>query len=178
MHIPETLFPRLTTVGEEIATYATLGPALYTPTPTKPFRGIWVGDYGGHGCEFLWINQPDDDDDLLDTTTSLDDNIPRPENESDEDYAARKRDAAIYRGSLKAVKLTGDPNVPRGEVTFVADDLGDGGFVRVAREEPFEGVRVVRSRGHVAHNGFVNGEYLSLSARPVRLGVGESGRCG
>jgi hypothetical protein len=149
-------------MGEEIATYATLDPYLYTPTPNKPFRGIWVGDYGGHGCEFLWINQPDDDD-LLDAPIP-DDNIERLENESDEDYAARKRDAGIYRGSLQAVKLTGDPNVPRGEVTFVADDLGDAGFLRVAREAPFEGVRVVRSRGHVAHNGFVEGEFPSFSA--------------
>jgi len=40
-------------IGEEIITYSTLDPVLYTPTPTKPWRGIWVGDYSGHGCEFL-----------------------------------------------------------------------------------------------------------------------------
>lgn len=28
----------------QISTYATLDPALYTPTETRPFRGIWVGD--------------------------------------------------------------------------------------------------------------------------------------
>jgi hypothetical protein len=28
----------------QISTYATLDPSLYTPTDTRPFRGIWVGD--------------------------------------------------------------------------------------------------------------------------------------
>lgn len=28
----------------QVNTYATLDPALYTPTDTRPFRGIWVGD--------------------------------------------------------------------------------------------------------------------------------------
>lgn len=28
----------------QISTYATLDPALYTPTDARPFRGIWVGD--------------------------------------------------------------------------------------------------------------------------------------
>ncbi|KAK4121959.1 hypothetical protein N657DRAFT_600190 [Parathielavia appendiculata] len=150
--------PRSTSAGEEIATYATLYPSLYTPTPSKPFRGIFVGDYGPHGCEFIWIEQHQDD---LDDIVSL-------EGESDEDFAARKRDATIYRGSLEAVKLTGDPNVPRGEITFYAPDLGEDGFVRVAQEPPFLGVRVVRSKGHVANEGFaidafIDGELLLIS---------------
>ncbi|KAK4132729.1 hypothetical protein BT67DRAFT_443635 [Trichocladium antarcticum] len=116
-------------IGEDIATYATLSPALYTPTPSKPYRGIWVGDYSGHGCEFLLITQPHDDDD-----------------DDDDDN----------NDSLQAVKLTGDANVPRGEYSFVADDLGAGGLVEVAQEEPFVGVRVVRCQGHVASAGFVD----------------------
>jgi hypothetical protein len=43
-------------LGEEVYTYATLDPKLYTPTEEKPYRGIWVGDYSGHGCEFLLVS--------------------------------------------------------------------------------------------------------------------------
>ncbi|AEO68196.1 uncharacterized protein THITE_2079092 [Thermothielavioides terrestris NRRL 8126] len=190
-------------IGEEVSTYATLHPALYTPTPRRPFRGIWVGHYGGHGCEFLWIHQPDDDDDDDDDNDDDDngdnghdgdangaeDGARPPEDEAEEEegegedepdanqnaprrsrrrHRRRRRrssssshdDADVYRGRLLAIKLTGDANVPRGECSWVADDLGRGGLVRVATEEPFAGVRVVRSRGHVAHTGFRSDTYV------------------
>lgn len=67
------------------------------------------------------------------------------------------RSANVSR-PLEAIKLTGDPNVPRGEYTFVADDLGPKGFVGVAADEPFVGARVVHSQGHIAGTGFVRGE--------------------
>jgi hypothetical protein len=47
-------------VGEDVSTFATLPPECYTPTKQKPWRGIWVGDYSGHGCEFLVVLQPDE----------------------------------------------------------------------------------------------------------------------
>ncbi|KAI9845185.1 MAG: hypothetical protein M1838_001846 [Thelocarpon superellum] len=128
-------------MGEVIATYSTLLPALYTPTASKPWRGIWVGDYAGHGCEFLLLLQPDDP--IIDVG----------------DHLAQSADH-IYQGELKAVKLTGDPNVPRGQVTFVAADLGPGGLLRIAEEAPFTGARVVRSKGHVAARGFRDDQYL------------------
>ncbi|KAK3321844.1 F-box domain-containing protein [Apodospora peruviana] len=143
-------------IGEEVATYATLDPALYTPTPEKPYRGIWVGDYSGHGCEFLLINQPDDDPDEPDDP----DSIVRRETETDEEFARRKHDETVYRGRLEAIKLTGDANVPRGEYTFVADDIGEKGFVTVVQDEPFVGARVVSSKGHIAHTGFLNDKYI------------------
>jgi hypothetical protein len=149
-------------LGEEVATYSTLDPAQYTPTPTRPFRGIFVGDYGGHGCEVVWINQPDDDAPL---------NVEREEGESDEDYAARQLTAAVYRGRLEAIKLTGDANVPRGEHTFVVDDLGEAGFVREETKDPFAGARVVKSRAHIANNGFQDGEFGCLAFSPNILSV-------
>ena len=145
-------------IGEEVMTYSTLDPALYTPTPTKPWRGIWVGDYSGHGCEFLLINQPDD---LPATDAELD--LVRLPAETDEQWEKRKLEARIYRGRLEAIKLTGDPNVPRGEYTFVVDDLGQDGFIGLASEPPFNGVRAVKSKGHVAGTGFVQGNTPSLS---------------
>ncbi|KAK3689549.1 hypothetical protein B0T22DRAFT_173718 [Podospora appendiculata] len=143
-------------IGEEISTYATLDAALYTPTPEKPYRGIWVGDYSGHGCEFLLIHQPDDDP----GETFDADALVQEADETDEAFAQRKADRTVYRGRLEAIKLTGDPNVPRGEFTFVADDLGDDGFLETAQDEPFKGARVVKSRGHIANTGFVDDMYI------------------
>ncbi|KAL0934706.1 F-box domain-containing protein [Colletotrichum truncatum] len=142
-------------IGEEVVTYSTLDPVVYTPTPLKPWRGIWVGDYSGHGCEFLLINQPDDEE-VSDDELGL----VRGADESDNDWAHRRTEARVHRGRLEAIKLTGDPNVPRGEYTFVADDLGDAGFVGLAQEPPFQGTRVVRSKGHVAGTGFLEDRYI------------------
>lgn len=61
-------------------------------------------------------------------------------------------------GRIEAIKLTGDMNIPRGEYSFVAPDIGDGGLVRVADEESFRGARIVRSAGHLADPGFRDGE--------------------
>ncbi|KHN95478.1 F-box domain-containing protein [Metarhizium album ARSEF 1941] len=154
-------------IGEEVTTYSTLDPVLYTPTATKPWRGIWVGDYSGHGCEFLLINQPDDPD-----VTDAELGLVRDADETEEAWEKRKGEAHMYRGRLEAIKLTGDPNVPRGEYTFVADDLGPGGFVGVATDPPFEGTRVVKSKGHVAATGFVQDKYIEsqlLLIGPNRL---------
>lgn len=140
-------------IGEEIMTFATLDPVHYTPTPTRPWRGIWVGDYSGHGCEFLLINQPDEP-----PATDEELGLMREPGETNEAWEKRRHEARVYRGRLEAIKLTGDPNVPRGEYTFVADDLGPDGFVGLASEPPFEGVRVVRSMGHIAHTGFIRGK--------------------
>ncbi|KAI1338395.1 hypothetical protein F5Y15DRAFT_127885 [Xylariaceae sp. FL0016] len=141
-------------IGEEIVTYSTLDPKLYTPTPEKPWKGIWVGDYSGHGCEFLLMNQPDTED--------QDNEAPlrRHVDESDETFQKRFMDERVYRGRLEAIKLTGDPNVPRGEYTFIVEDLGEGGFMGITQEPPFQGTRVVRSKGHIAHAGFFHDKYI------------------
>ncbi|KAH7140102.1 hypothetical protein B0J13DRAFT_61313 [Dactylonectria estremocensis] len=142
-------------LGEEVISYSTVNPALYTPTALKPWRGIWVGDYSGHGCEFLLIHQPDDppatDDEL---------GLERTNSETDQEWEARRTDARIYRGRLEAIKLTGDPNVPRGEHTFIVDDLGPGGHVGDATDPPFAGVRMVRSQGHVAETDFIGDNFI------------------
>jgi hypothetical protein len=138
--------------GEEVYTYATLDPKLYTPTEEKPFRGIWVGDYSGHGCEFLLMNQPDDKEPFNEAS------VIQGDDETVEEWEARKKEERIYRGSIEAIKLTGDPNIPRGEYTFIADDISKNGFVRTATEKRFNGARIVKSRGHIAMRMFRDGE--------------------
>jgi len=140
----------------QVATYATLDPELYTPTPEKPYRGIWVGDYSIHGCEFILVHQPDDAPGDRFNPAS----VVQQDGENDEDFLKRKTDAMVFRGRLEGIKLTGDPHVPRGELTFSVPDLGEKGFMHVLREAPFAGTRVVKSRGHIAGQGFVEDDYL------------------
>ncbi|KAK7423991.1 hypothetical protein QQZ08_008815 [Neonectria magnoliae] len=151
-------------VGEELISYSTVDPDLYTPTPLKPWRGIWVGDYSGHGCEFILIHQPDDP-----PVTDAELGLERADTETDAEWESRKTAAHTYRGRLEAIKLTGDPNVPRGEHTFIVDDLGPAGYIGDATDPPFEGVRVVNSRGRVAGTGFVGGESKYQSKAERRL---------
>ena len=179
----------------DTATYATLDPELYTPTPNKPYRGIWVGDYSAHGCEFLLITQPDDDDEsvsLVDTEGAESVHEEQEQQREEEKKEEEPRPGAPRRGEkgrLAAIKLTGDANVPRGEYSFLVDDLGESGFVEVAKDPPFEGVRVVKSRGHVASAGFHNREFFFcpwfvkvITAQPVLCGsrvwvVAHAGEC-
>jgi hypothetical protein len=71
-------------------------------------------------------------------------------------------DEGIYRGRIEAVKLTGDPNIPRGEYTFIAPDIGPNGLIRVASEDLFKGARIVKSVGHIAARGFRDGKTSTI----------------
>lgn len=194
-------------VGEDITTWATLPEECYTPTPQKPWQGIWCGDYAGHGCEFLAIMQPDDPRPLPEraewamrareregsgsraaawstapteaaewdepwqgeavqspgANMILEDSAATPQAHTKQQpcpaSAERKppEDESVCHGRIEAVKLTGDPNIPRGEYTFIAPDIGPNGLLRVATEDMFKGARVVKSVGHIAAHGFRDG---------------------
>ncbi|GAD93436.1 F-box domain protein [Paecilomyces variotii No. 5] len=149
--------------SETMSTYATLEPELYIPTREKPYQGIWVGDYSDHGCEFLLFLQRGKGS--VSSSSSIEQaggegHTHAAENEVAEEGEIQG-DGLIQKGSLEAIKLTGDPNVPRGEISWISEDIGPGGLVRIAEEDPFRGARMVRSRGHVAHLGFRDDKFLS-----------------
>lgn len=98
----------------------------------------------------MLLNQPDVHEPFDETT------IVKQSDESQEQFLARKKDAQIYRGRLEAIKLTGDPNIPRGEYTFLADNIGDGGLVRIAEEDQFKGARIVQCLGQLANRNYSN----------------------
>ncbi|KAK5732943.1 hypothetical protein LTR17_010076 [Elasticomyces elasticus] len=226
---------------EDVTTFAALPTECFTATPQKPWQGLWCGDYSGHGCEFLLVQQPDKEDERPlphgtnwlrhwfrggrrgsessgSSYASAEEEIPSfaaaqaaaassstlgqeeiPESAIEQAQEELSTLEETYReqfdheqertlephavlegftempyqrtveqvtdyqdvpsGRLEAIKLTGDPNIPRGEFSFLAPDIGHGGFLRVADEEIFRGARVVRSAGHIAGRGFREDQY-------------------
>ncbi|OAX80421.1 hypothetical protein ACJ72_05247 [Emergomyces africanus] len=140
-----------------VSTFASLQSELYTPTREKPYQGIWVGDYSGHGSEFLLVLQRDDP-----IVASLDHEHLDTENDSSSSAPSSSASLSlpVPRGRLEAIKLTGDPNVPRGQITFFAEDIGPGGLIRIADEDLFKGARVVRSQGHIASTNFRDDKFI------------------
>ncbi|EMC94848.1 hypothetical protein BAUCODRAFT_25951 [Baudoinia panamericana UAMH 10762] len=206
---------------EGITTFASLPDWCFTPTPQKPWQGLWCGDYSGHGCEFLVVLQPDKQDERplpegMDWLRQWFRGQRRGSGSSDSSYASAQEDFDVVQaareqvalelaswteqeqyqvptpqailegftetpfdspsqptapnddapsGRLEAIKLTGDPNIPRGEYTFVAPEIGEAGLLRVADEKIFKGARIVRSAGHIAGRGFREGEHFTTSER-------------
>ncbi|GET00014.1 F-box domain protein [Rhizophagus clarus] len=85
-------------------------------TENKSFDGIWVGNYGNHGIEFLLL----------------------------------KYEISDY---LTATKITGDINVPRGEISWRCN-LKD--QVRICDEKEWNGKISYRAKAKVAYTGFRN----------------------
>ena len=60
--------------------------------------------------------------------------------------------------SIRAVKVTGDPNVPRGEVSWKVDDLTR--VKRVCEEEEWAGARAFDGVGHISPHGFSDPSWI------------------
>lgn len=97
-------------------------------------------------------------DDLEDSVAILQEAFSGASSEGLVEDTANDEDNSIYRGRIEAVKLTGDPNIPRGEYTFIAPDIGPNGLLRVATEDMFKSARIVKSVGHIAARGFRDGK--------------------
>jgi len=106
------------------------------------------------------MENADDLEDSVATLQSAYHNYISTSGETSNDSKHRsEEDESVYSGRIEAVKLTGDPNIPRGEYTFIAPDIGPNGLIRVAKEEIFKGARIVRSVGHIAATGFRDGMF-------------------
>ncbi|KAL8724812.1 MAG: hypothetical protein Q9166_007737 [cf. Caloplaca sp. 2 TL-2023] len=151
-------------IGEDVLTFSTVPEEYYTATREKPWQGIWVGDYSGHGCEFLLLIQRAVDKSLGPPKSSFETPLQHHTDGLDSQgrlsLPVEKGGDGTCAGRLEAIKLTGDPNVPRGEYTWVAEDIGPAGLLRTADEKMFKGARVVRSLGHSAARGFRDGKHI------------------
>jgi hypothetical protein len=96
-------------------------------------------------------------DDLEDSVATLQAAFHAASSGSHTEEDVEEQDESVYQGRIEAVKLTGDPNIPRGEYTFIAPDIGQNGLLRVASEDMFKGARIVKSVGHIAARGFRDG---------------------
>ncbi|KAI4116234.1 MAG: hypothetical protein LQ345_003317 [Seirophora villosa] len=151
-------------IGEDVMTFSTVPDEYYTPTKERPWQGIWVGDYSGHGCEFLLLIQRAVNDTLGRPRSAFESPL---QHHYETTYGSGRRPLPVEEGEdgscagrLEAIKLTGDPNVPRGEYTWVAEDIGPAGLLRIANERIFKGARVVRSLGHSAARNFRNDKFI------------------
>lgn len=165
---------------EHTLTYTTLSQELYSSSKEKPWQGIWVGDYLIHGCEFLLIRQfgpivsegqlavskPSRANSPTNSVGSREgDSKSQPTEASPSSIrsdlnranSAEEVENGLFQGRLEAIKLTGDHNVPRCEYSWIANDIGPQGLVRVADEEMFRGARIVHSIAHIADRDFENG---------------------
>lgn len=64
--------------------------------------------------------------------------------------------------SLHAVKITGDRNIPRGEVTWAIDDLATP--VRICHEREWPGARAFGARGQASPDGYSNPMWIESEA--------------
>jgi hypothetical protein len=149
-------------------TWGTISREAYTPTKQKPFRGIWVGDYNGHGAEFVAFLQPGPEDYVkvpahaIEVINRLDDLDSRQFSEEDLSGLIEERfEGAQISGPLMGVKITGDVNVPRGQYSFIVSDIGPKGTLKITGEHSFTGVRVVRGVAHVAGRLLSHGKLFS-----------------
>ncbi|KAH3911076.1 hypothetical protein HBI56_000820 [Parastagonospora nodorum] len=100
-------------------------------------------------------------DDLEDSVATLQAAFHAASSGSHTEEDVEEQDESVYQGRIEAVKLTGDPNIPRGEYTFIAPDIGQNGLLRVASEDMFKGARIVKSVGHIAARGFRDDTYMT-----------------
>ncbi|CAF1349636.1 unnamed protein product, partial [Didymodactylos carnosus] len=109
-------------------------------------KGIWVGTYSTHGLEFLYLNSIT--------------NFVCPTSLGKECLISDK----VLENVLIATKITGDPNVPRGEISFVALKQMDNVD---SKNNDFIQQRCFQAAGQIAATGFVNPSYIKTKLEVV-----------
>jgi hypothetical protein len=66
---------------------------------------------------------------------------------------------------LEGIKITGDIHVPRGEYTFIVEDLTN--ISRIAHEVEWPGAKAVKGKGQIAASQFVDSQWLPFELTPI-----------
>ncbi|RPB11429.1 hypothetical protein P167DRAFT_508070 [Morchella conica CCBAS932] len=61
---------------------------------------------------------------------------------------------------LEGIKITGDIHVPRGEYTFIVEELTD--ISRIAHEVEWPGAKAVKGKGQIAASQFVDNKFVDI----------------
>lgn len=126
-------FSNIVSTSLEMETFSKLSSDLLTPTREFPWRGIWMADYSSHGPEFLLFHQS-----------------------SKSRLEAIKLTGMYYTDMIIAdVNDSGDVCVPRGEISFIVENL-DHPLPVTYSEWPNS--PVLESRGQISQINFVNRE--------------------
>jgi len=64
---------------------------------------------------------------------------------------------------LEVLKITGDPNVPRGEYSIVAEDIED--QLRISEDPEFRGSSVVKGYGQIAGTYFRGAQFVDVEGK-------------
>ena len=150
----------------QTTTWSTLVPQLYIPSAKAPFNGIFVGDTVGHGPEFFLIMQQQSTimQQQVNGRLNVIHSPPIPDHRV-------PGNGPTLSGSLVAVKLTGNEDVPRGCLSWVVDDLGTNGLVRMATEWPFAGAPIIKGRGVVSASSGGKCKLNSFPTSPTLLSL-------
>lgn len=145
--------------SESCCHYGSIDPDAYTPTKKYPFRGIFVGDYSAHGIEFILIKHEDSSSEP-----------PKDSNDWEEILSH-------VSGKLTGVKITGDPNVPAGKVSFKTEEIsiengqdivGEDEFLSLRSRGEIQGTgRVVKSQGYISNEYGKSSPLPSLPTKPA-----------
>lgn len=141
------------------------------PPPAHPalagLCGVWMGEYGSHGLQLLLLSC---DVSALTPLHAAHTSIRGPPAD-----AARREAVALESLDLVAIKLTGDPNVPAGQVSFCVSAAPRPGAYRCrccygcacpGEGEPAVGAAYA-ARLQTAQHGFLNPRWNAAELAPL-----------
>jgi hypothetical protein len=146
-------------------------PPAPAPHPLADLCGVWIGEYGSHGLQLLLLSC---DVAALTPLHAAHTSVRGPPAD-----AARREAVALESLDLVAIKLTGDPNVPAGQVSFCASAAPRPGAYRCrccyGCACPGEGEAAVGAvypaRLQTAQHGFLNPRWNAAELAPLPDGT-------